>query len=248
MKKAGAKSLPERLEGREGALLLAILAALGALYYIHVFDMKLLPGDEGVALMNGWRLSMGEVPHRDFFVIVPPVSFLPTAAAFKLFGPSVAAGRTLAFLMAIALVLLVDLLVRKFGGGFFMRLLSLSVLVPYGVSYWPIPSHHWWADIFCLLSAVLLVSALDASSAGPVRRTRAISLFAGISAALAALSLQDQGAYFILLVSGFLAWRSFAPGGAAEEKASCRGVLGFAAAGVLLTVIPFAGWLLWKAG
>ncbi len=147
-------------------LALLCMALWGVVYYLRLFDQKLLLGDEGTILLDAWRIASGEIPHRDFFQGFPPASFIPTAALFLLFGPSLLAGRLLAFALAVSIVLSLDLVLRKLEADRVLRLLSLALLIPFGVSYWPIPSHHWWAAIHCLLSAYFLLSAPARGSPG----------------------------------------------------------------------------------
>ena len=161
-------------------LALLCMALWGVVYYLRLFDQKLLLGDEGTILLDAWRIASGEIPHRDFFQGFPPASFIPTAALFLLFGPSLLAGRLLALALAVSIVLSLDLVLRKLEAHRVLRLLSLALLIPFGVSYWPIPSHHWWAALHCLLSAYFLLSAPGS------RKPRHAYFSAGVFTALAA--------------------------------------------------------------
>src|SRR5689334_7320114 len=45
-------------------------------------------GDEGFLAYSAVRVMEGEMPHRDFVSLQPPMSFYVVAIAFKLFGTS----------------------------------------------------------------------------------------------------------------------------------------------------------------
>ena len=45
-------------------------------------------GDEGSIVYDAERWARGEVPYRDFFEVMGPLTFAPGAAAFKLLGVS----------------------------------------------------------------------------------------------------------------------------------------------------------------
>lgn len=219
---------PKWLTVLRGTLFIA-LEIWGAVYYLHLFDQKLLLGDEGVALMNGWRIALGEVPHRDFFSFIPPASFLPTAALFKLFGPSILVSRLIAFALAMLLCFSTDMVLSKLGATRPVRFMSLALLIPFGVSYWPLPSHHWWCDILCLAAAIFLLRSAESGSPGRW------AFAGGASAALAALSLQDQGGYFLLLASVL-----FLPSVQAVKR---KAIAVHSAGGVLAVLALFAAWI-----
>lgn len=182
-----------------------VLFVWALIYYLHLFDSKLLLGDEGVAITNGWRISYREIPYRDFFVIIPPFSFFPTAFFLKIFGQSILAGRVISFILAFLLVFLLNMVLNKTAGDIYLRIMSFSILIPFGISYWPIPSHHWWADLLCLLSIYFFFPRFEAShpehSFGASSPEGSLFL-SGIFCGLAVWTLQDQGGYlFILLIS-----------------------------------------------
>ena len=217
---------------RWGALALGALFAWSLLFQIRFLDEKLLLGDEGVAVMDAWRISQGQVPHRDFFEIVPPFSFLPTALVFKLFGVGVLQERLLALFYGLLLVLLADRLVARFGASVWARCLPAALLTAFGVSYWPVPSHHWVVDLLQLGAALALLSGLDAP------RPLCWGLLAGALTGLAGFSLQDQGLYFAAAVALFvLPW--------VPAEGGRRRMLGLAwLAGLGSTALAFAFYLL----
>jgi 4-amino-4-deoxy-L-arabinose transferase-like glycosyltransferase len=59
----------------------------------------LMDDDEGTYLYAAWRISLGEIPYRDFFISQTPLSFGLTAVLFRLFGPSVWWARAACYLL-----------------------------------------------------------------------------------------------------------------------------------------------------
>lgn len=171
----------------------ALMLLYGFAFFSSMLNVGFNVGDEGIAAVNGWRILMGEIPHRDFFEIIPPFSFLPTALFFKWLGPTIAAERLLVLLYALLLPILADRILAKLApGAIASRIALIAVLIPFGVPYWPMPSHHWVVDILQLGAMLCLLKGLE---------ERPAFLWggaAGLLSALACFSLQDQGAYFVL--------------------------------------------------
>lgn len=183
-----------------------ILFALLALWISTTFRLHIEPGDEGVTLLGASRIAAGEIPHEDFFEIIPPGSFLPVAGAFWLFGASVAVGRAVAAVYAVLLLLLMEWAGRRLGVSPFFRLASCAVLVPFGVWTWPMASHHWLADLLILGSLALLLSPPgdgDGKQSGGGRW--AIPGSAAL-ATWACFTLQDQGGYWTIILGAILLW------------------------------------------
>jgi hypothetical protein len=169
-----------------------ILLACGGIFYaLKLFDFGYIHGDEGIALMGGWRVALGQIPHRDFFEFFPPFSFLLTAFFFKLFGTGFFAERLLVMVYALVLILGSDHLLRHFTKNMTARCLVASFLIPYGVLQWPLPSHHWVVDIVQLLALTTLLNGLN-------RSPLFWGWWAGIFTALGCFSMQDQGGYLVI--------------------------------------------------
>ena len=179
---------------------LILLSCCGIFYALQLFDYGYIHGDEGIALMGGWRVSQGQIPHRDFFEFFPPFSFLLTALFFKLFGTGFFAERLLVMAYAVLLILASDHLLRHFTKALTARCLVASFLIPYGVLQWPLPSHHWVVDIAQLL-------ALSALICGLKRPPLLWGGLAGVLTALGCFSMQDQGGYLVItLILFFFPW------------------------------------------
>src|SRR6266403_1173431 len=67
--------------------------------------------DEGLLAYGAVRVGDGEIPHRDFVSLQPPLSFYTTAGVFKLFGTSLASLR----IFGLSIYLLLPLLIYGVG-------------------------------------------------------------------------------------------------------------------------------------
>jgi hypothetical protein len=173
------------------SLAFLVIACCGISYAARLFNYGYIHGDEGIALMGGWRIFLGQIPHRDFFEFIPPFSFLLLALFFKLFGPSFFAERLLVMTYAVLLIVVSDRLLRHFTKNMLPRCMVASFLIPYGVLQWPLPSHHWVVDIAQLLALSCLLNGLHQSSLR-------WGIFAGICTVLGCFSMQDQGGYLAI--------------------------------------------------
>ena len=171
--------------------ILFTIACCGVFYAVRLFDYGYIHGDEGIALMGGWRIFLGQIPHRDFFEFIPPFSFLLLALFFKLFGPSFFAERLLVMAYALLLIAASDQLLRHFTKNLLARCLLAVFLIPYGVMQWPLPSHHWVVDIVQILALSCLLYGLTIA---PLLW----GIGAGVFTMLGCFSMQDQGGYLVI--------------------------------------------------
>jgi hypothetical protein len=177
-----------------GRVALYLVLALSILLLFVAFDLKPELGDEGILAMDGWRISRGEVPQRDFFQLIPPLAAYVQAFCFKILAPSVFSIRILGLLYGILLLALSFLLYKKFIKSQLILALSLSIIVIDGVSSWEFGSHHWLCDILQVAGMILLLEAFK------YRRIWLASL-SGILLGFAVFALQDQGGYGVIALS-----------------------------------------------
>jgi hypothetical protein len=190
-------SLPSLLSphGWRSLPLLAVL--LATVFLAARINKGIYVGDEGVACMSAWRIAQGQTPVADFFELETPLAAYTLAGVFGVLGPSVLASRLLGFVYGVLLIALMwwlsGLFLRRPGP----RAFALALLIPFGVGAWPLPSHHWAADL-CLMGALgLLARGMDDSSP-------AWPLLGGACTAAGALCLQDQGGYAVILIGLFV--------------------------------------------
>lgn len=182
-------------------------AALGALAVVAALFMGffnlggwLMNDDEGTYLYDAWRVSLGEIPYRDFFVSQTPLSFYPVAGLFKAFGPSVWAARALSYLCVLGAAALLVRMSRRF--------FAIDPLISIVAGFIFLFTKHVYFlgrmfmpdNAMLILSMAALYFALKSESDGaPNAQGRAVFLF-GIFAGLAALAKLNA----LLLVAGYL--------------------------------------------
>ena len=174
----------------EIALALA-LSALTPLYRIAYFR------DYSIIWEGAYRISLGQVPYRDFGIPVGVGAFLLPALAMKLFGASFG---TLVFVQAFlnfTTLLVFGLFLRFFVSSLFCRLLSILVLGLAYTSCMVLPWYNTSGFLFELLSFFFLIGHLLQD---PPRRYIRLA-GAAFFATLALMTKQDYGG--IALLSSF---------------------------------------------
>jgi hypothetical protein len=150
-------------------------------------------GDEGVVLHGATRLLRGEDLYRDFFELLPPGSFLLTAAWMKVFGADFAAVRTLALVVIASIAALTYAAARLASGS---RLLAAGLAMGWATfsqGGWTVVSPHWFATAasmaagWALLGEAPFVAGLFAGVAAIFFQTRGAFLCAAIFIVLATL-------------------------------------------------------------
>lgn len=111
------------------------LLLLGGAYYADRLLRWLAYDDEGGYLYAAWRISLGELPYRDFLTPQLPAFLYPGALILALTGNSVLAARLAMTLLVLATTLLTYLTVRRLWGVRPALLATLLLLVQ-SESYW----------------------------------------------------------------------------------------------------------------
>ncbi|MEY2546665.1 MAG: hypothetical protein QOG48_1782 [Verrucomicrobiota bacterium] len=170
-------------------------------------------GDEGFLAYGAVRVMNGELPHRDFVSLQPPLSFYTVALAFKLFGTSLVTLRAIGSLIFVAIALLLYAIAR----GLMTPLLALAAAAPASMLGVPlfsfVPFAVWQGIAATLLSALIYQRALSRNSAR-------LAFVAGVCTAVSLLLRHDQAIYFSLsifalsilypLATDELSWRDVA--------------------------------------
>jgi len=201
-------------------------------YLLPFYRFILLNADEGVVLQGAQRILDGQIPYRDFFSFLPPLSFYWTALLLKLFGDSILAPRAALLVYGAGFSSVTYLLARRTAGR------PAALLATYVCAIISLPTsfyvqHNWESTLFATLALVAAVRLFDSPSA-----YKAFALGALVS--LTALSNQAKGsglALGVLLGFVLLQFRG-------RERWSFRPMLLPSAAGFLLplaiTAIYFA--------
>src|SRR5437763_4253125 len=111
--------------------------------------------DEGLLAYGAERVVHGEIPHRDFVSLQPPLSFYPAATAFKLGGTSLATLRG----FGLTIFLLLPVLIYSLGRKFLRPTLSFAGAAPaciLGLPYVYFVPLAAWQGITISFAAVLL--------------------------------------------------------------------------------------------
>src|SRR5262245_12292979 len=144
--------------------------------------------DEGLLAYGAVRVMNGEIPHRDFVSLQPPLSYYTAAIVFKLFGTSLLSLRVFGLSIFLLLPLLIYAVARKFIG----PLASLVAAAPaciLGMPYMRFVPFAVWQGITVSFAAMLLLIWAT------LTKRRWLSLPAGMLVVISALLRHDQAVY-----------------------------------------------------
>ena len=192
--------------------------------------------DEGLLAYGAVRVMNGELPHRDFVSLQPPLPYYTAAIVFKLFGTSLLSLRVFGLSIFLLLPLLIYAVARKFVG----LLASLVAAAPaclLGMPYMRFVPFAVWQGITVSFAAMLLLVWAARS------KQRWLALPAGMLVVISALLRHDQAVYTAVAMIVLVMALSF---GQTETRNVQRLLLlwlgGIAIVGIPLLII----W--WKIG
>jgi len=173
----------------EVAIALAVFAC-ALLYLWPLRDFLSFNADEGITLASAERILRGQVPYRDFFSFVTPLSPYLTALWFKVFGTSILVSRSILLIYAGLFGAMTYRMARLSCSR--SAALFAAALVVFGC----MPSrffvlHNWDSTMLALLAICCALSLLN----GP---NHALSFFLGCTTALTVLAEQSKGAGLVL--------------------------------------------------
>jgi len=186
--------------------LILFLFSLYLLLGFYNLSGWLINDDEGLYLYSAWRVSLGEITYRDFFVSQTPLSFYFTGFLFKIFSPDVGWARGICYLLFLAIAFFIYLISKEiFKLNKYLSLLNAAVFIFtkninfLGKTFMPDCFMLFWGTI----ALYFVLKAEDRSSSE--RRALYLFLF-GFFGGLAALSklfgiLLLLGYYLFLLYS-----------------------------------------------
>jgi 4-amino-4-deoxy-L-arabinose transferase-like glycosyltransferase len=217
-----------QVEGRRSQRIFletAGVVAASLISLIPYFHLPIVDPDEGILACGAERILRGQVPYRDFFSELGPVSFYLQALFFKLGSIDILSLRLTAWLLGGATAGLLYILARKILRPLWaVAAAAIFPLICYPMVYRV--SHHWWADFFLLLT-VLALSAGLARDPGQTGESRSIwCASAGALAATTLLTMQSKGFWAILMGVLFL-WTEHWFSASSEQR--FRRVLSFLA-------------------
>jgi hypothetical protein len=193
--------------------------------------------DEGLLAYGAERVVHGEIPHRDFVSLQPPLSFYAAAIAFKLGGTSLATLRG----FGLAIFLLLPVLIYALGRNFLGPILSFAAAAPaciLGLPYVYLVPLAAWQGIAISFAAVLLFIVA-------MRLQRPLlAVPAGALTSLALLLRHDQAVYTTAALLVLLVTLRFAPDASFSKT---KRFFYFWLGGIAMILIP-AILLWWKIG
>lgn len=162
--------------------------------------------DEGLLAYGAVRVMNGEIPHRDFVSVQPPLSYYTAAIVFKLFGTSLLSLRVFGLSIFLLLPLLIYAVARKFVG----PLASLGAAAPaciLGMPYMRFVPFAVWQGITVSFAAMLLLVWAVRS------KRRWLAFPAGMLVVISGILRHDQGFYTAVAMMVLVVALSFAQTG-----------------------------------
>jgi hypothetical protein len=218
-----------------GALLLSFTLAIAYPRWRAGIDW----GDEGLLAYGAVRVMHGEVPHRDFVSLQPPLSFYTVAGIFKLFGTSLASLRV----FGLSIFLLLPLLIYGVGRNFTGPILSFAAAAPacmFGIASYNFVPLAVWQGVAASLAAVLFFLPAVFS------RRQWLALPAGLLTAASLFLRHDQAVYTMMSIFALAIALGIARADSIS-RSDLKQALLFWFAGIAIVLIP-AIFVWWKIG
>src|SRR5438105_4384657 len=195
--------------------------------------------DEGLLAYGAVRVTQGEVPHRDFVSLQPPLSFYAAAGIFKLWGTSLASLRG----FGLSIFLLLPLLIYGVGQNLTSPSLAFAAAVPaciLGLPYCSFVPLAVWQGIAASLAAVLFFLPAVFS------RRQWLAVPAGVLSAVSLFLRHDQAVYTMMSIVALTIALGLAPGDSTSATNLKRALLLWLA-GIAIVLTP-AILVWWRIG
>jgi hypothetical protein len=208
------------------------LAVLGGVFYVSYSllycDKGLNIYDEGWVIVPAVRILSGEVPYRDFWVQVNPLSHYLLAGVFAVLGPSLLAARLTAVGIGAVSALLIFLLGSRVGS----RWAALAAAICY--AFWSTNQHNiYWYSNVAVLGVLLSLAAVRAHFD---RRSDTALVLAGALTGLTYFTKQNIGSAVALSIGAALLLNA-AFAGEFFSRRHLRRVVFFAAGAIASSVL-----------
>lgn len=205
------------------------------------FHLPITDADEGILACGAERILRGQVPYRDFFSELGPVSFYLQALIFKLSSIDIVSLRLTAWLLGGATTGLLYILARKILRPWWAVAATAAFpLVCYPLVYRV--SHHWWANLFQILTLLALGASLEPQPGG---RSGSRATWCGLAGALAGvtiLTMQSKGFWATFMGLLFLLCEPGLTASNEKRRIPIRRVLAFLT-GCAIVLGAMAGYL-----
>jgi hypothetical protein len=153
-------------------------------------------GDEGIFLHGAELMLQGKRLYADFLGILPPGSYVLTAAWFGMAGISIGSARTLAILTIVGIACFTFLACRQASKNALLSAILVSGWVMMSQWHWMQVSHHWFTTLFSMVAAWAALASLEQPQPQP--RSLRWPVFAGAAAGAATMVMQTCGAWTTL--------------------------------------------------
>jgi hypothetical protein len=171
--------------------------------YNLIFYNRYLPVTEGWFSVYAVSMLHGQVPYRDFYLLLPPLYTLKLAAFIHFFGESIIALRIMGIILILAMAATLFLIFSRYFSSYVAAFVSIVAII-----YYQSRNEHITYDFtqfltfYALLSAYLLIVAMETTKDPGVPDLKSYGLFfaSGVSAALMILTKQSNGALIFLFL------------------------------------------------
>lgn len=134
-------------------LIVSILAA----FITYLQSGRILPLiDYTYQIENAYRIYIGQIPYRDFVLVLPPGTYAIMALIMKLFGLSNTVQTYFLMVMSILIIFLTYYVLKKINNKKTLTYVLLLPLVVSGYSIYPFPSYDISAMLFMLVAWALV--------------------------------------------------------------------------------------------
>jgi hypothetical protein len=186
MSACGKEKPLERSGSTADAVIIGVICAVLCLPFLRSIYWL---GDEGILIRGAMLLNNGKTLYKDFFEILPPITFLVTQLWLTLTGNSLAGARVLTVLLIAGISFLTSLICLRISKS---RRVSAPLTFMWALSsqgYWTVIEHHWLTTLFSMITFLNLL---------PNRNQRIHPFFCGFAAGASAWTTSGRGTLVVL--------------------------------------------------
>src|ERR1700731_2596491 len=196
--------------------------------------------DEGLLAYGAVRVADGEIPHRDFVSLQPPLSFYTTAALFKICGTSLATLRIFGLSIFLLLPFLIYGIARTLTVSPILSFAAAAPACVLGLPYVYFVPLAAWQGIVASFAAVLLFIPAALS------KQQWLAIPAGLLSGVSLFLRHDQAVYTIISIFALASALSFVRADSIS-KTNLKRALFFWLAGIGVIAVPSI-FIWWRIG
>lgn len=130
-------------------LIAVIMFAVSAVYLLAIYDKEIPNLDEGFILTISDRVLMGDMPYKDFFLLMTPGAIYLNALIFHTFGATIIVERATTLILA-SLASSLFYLLARIGAGYFFSIGGTLIFLAWQFPFWFQASYSWYAVVFSM--------------------------------------------------------------------------------------------------